>query len=284
MSKEKSFELDFAGQKITVEVGKIVKQANASCTVRCGDTMVLATIAMAKSPRLGGDFFPLSIEVREKMYAAGKIKGSRFVKREGRPTDGAMLDARMIDRGLRPLFNQEIRNEVQIVVTTLSYDQKNSANVLGLLAAGLVVHISDIPCAGPMAALRVAQIDGELVINPMVDQLEKADLNLVFSVYDGKVMMVDADANEANEDDMTKAFELGIKEAANLNTFAEQIRKEMGKEKQDENELVAANYAGCEVPLEEKQAVFEEAKKYFAPHLDKYLFNQPVGTREIVKL
>ncbi len=279
MFKVQRFETDFAGRKMAVEVGKLANQTNASCTVWYGDTVVLATAVMSKKPKQGIDFFPLSIEMQEKMYAAGKIKGSRFVKRDGRPTDNAVLDARMIDRGIRPLFNQEMRNEVQVVTTTLSYDEENSADVLAITAASVVLHISDIPWNGPLAGICVGRIGGEFIINPTETQLLQSEMKLVFSASHDKVLMVDAEGNEISEEIMAKAIKFGLEQVKPLLAFIENIRKEIGLEKLDEKELVESAYAGSEVSLSEKKAAFEEAKNFFAPQLDKYLFNQPKGTK-----
>lgn len=279
MFKEQKFELEFAGRKVKVEVGKMANQTNASCLVSYGDTMVLATAVMGKDPKSDYDFFPLQIEVREKMFAAGKIKGSRFVKREGRPSDNSVLDGRMIDRGIRPLFNQEIRNEVQIVITTLSYDDENSFNILSIIAASLALEISDIPWNGPLVGICVGRVNGEFIVNPTVAQLEQSDLKLVFSIQGEKVLMVDAEGKEVPEADMIKAFEFGILQAQPLLKFVESIKKEIGLPKKDENALVEEAQGKGKVPLSEKKAVFEEAKKFFEPQLEKYLFNQPVGTK-----
>jgi polyribonucleotide nucleotidyltransferase len=278
MLEHKSFEMDFAGKKLSVETGKVAKQVS-SCLVKYGDTVVLSTAVMGKTPREGMDFFPLQIEVREKMYAAGKIKGSKFVKGEGRPTDNAVLTGRMIDRGIRPLFNQKIRNEVQLVSTALSYDGENSFQILSITAAALALHLSDIPWNGPMVGINVGRIDGQLVVNPTKTEMEKSDLNLVLSIADGKVMMVDADGSEILDTDMETAFEFAIEQSKPLVEFIEKIRQEVGLEKKDEKELVESAIANAEVSLDEKKQVFEEAKKFFAPQLDKYLFNQPVGTK-----
>ena len=279
MFPKKTFSIDFAGRPLTVEVGKLALACNGVATVRHGDTVVLATAVMGKEPRTGIDFFPLTIEMQEKMYAAGKIKGSKFVKRDGRPTDNAVLDARMIDRGIRPLFNQEIRNEVQVATTTLSYDNENLADVLSITAAGLALHISDIPWHGPLVGICVGRIDGEFVLNPIATQLKSSDFKLVLSISGEKVLMIDAEGNEITEEDFNKAFEFAVKSAQPLLKFVEDIRKEIGLNKLDEETLIAAAYGAGEVSLKDKREAFEEAKKFFAPQLDKYLFNQPKGTK-----
>ncbi len=279
MFPNKKFELDFAGRKLSVEIGKLALACNGAATVRYGDTVVLATATMAKEPRTGIDFFPLMVEMQEKMYATGKIKGSKFVKRDGRPTDNAVLVSRMIDRGIRPLFNQELRHEVQIATTALSYDQENSAEVLSITAGSLALHISDIPWQGPLVGICVGRVNGELIINPTISQLKESDLKLTFSCGYDKVLMIDAEGQEINEADMAQAIKLGLDAARPLLDFCEKIRQEIGLAKIDENQLIAQAYAGGEVSLAEKKATFEEAKKFFAPQLDKYLFNQPKGTK-----
>ena len=163
--KSKVFETDFAGKKLIVETNELAQQANGSCTVRYGDTVVLATAVMG-GIREGADYFPLSVDYEERLYAAGKIKGSRWIKREGRPSDEAILTSRLVDRCIRPLFSKEIKNEVQVILTVLSFDQENDSDVVGLVAASAALAISDIPWAGPLAGLRVGRVDGELVINP----------------------------------------------------------------------------------------------------------------------
>jgi len=247
--------------------------------VQYGDTMVLATAVMNKKPRGGMNFFPLMVEFQDKLYAAGKIKGSRFIKREGRPTDHAVLNGRMIDRGLRPLFNEGIKNDVQVIITPLSVDEQSPTVVSGIIAASIALHISDIPWNGPLAGICVSKIDGELVVNPSNTQRDEAEMNMILSCTKGKIIMIDGDGKETPNDVIQSAFELGIKQADSLIAFIEDIRKEVGQEKQDVNDLIEmANPAG-EISVEEKKKAFDEAKKFFAPQLDKYLFNQPVGTK-----
>ncbi len=279
MFPNKKFETEFAGRKLKVEVGKLAQQCNGSCLVQYGDTVVLATAVMSKEPKTEIDFFPLTVEMQEKMYAAGKIKGSKFVKRDGRPTDTAVLDGRKIDRGIRPLFNQELRHEVQLATTTLSYDQENSADIVAINAGALALHLSDIPWHGPLAGLCIGKINGELIINPTESQLQQSEFKLQLSIAGEKIIMIDAEGKEINEEDLAAAFELSIKSAQPLLNFFEKIRQEIGLEKKNENELIEKAWAGMEISLAEKKLAFNEAKKFFAPQLDKYLFNQPRGTK-----
>lgn len=279
MFPNKKFEMEFAGRKLIVEIGKLAKQCNGSCLLQYGDTVVLATAVMSKEPKTDIDFFPLTVEMQEKMYAAGKIKGSKFVKRDGRPTDTAILDGRKIDRGIRPLFNQELRHEVQLATTTLSYDQENSADIVAINAGALALHLSDIPWHGPLVGLCVGKINGKLIINPTENQLAESEFKLQLSIVKDKIIMIDAEGKEINEEDLIQAFDLSIKAAQPLLEFMNKIRQEVGLAKQDENKLIEAAWANKEIPLIEKKKIFEEAKKFFTPQLDKYLFNQPHGTK-----
>jgi polyribonucleotide nucleotidyltransferase len=279
MFPNKKFETEFAGRKLTAEVGKVALQCNGAVLLTYGETVILATAAMGKEPRTGIDFFPLTVEMQEKMYAAGKIKGSKFVKRDGRPTDNAILDGRKIDRGIRPLFNQEIRHEVQLATTTLSYDEENSVDTLSITAGALAIHISDIPWNGPLVGICVGRVNGELIANPTESQLKESDLKLVLSCSKDKVLMIDAEGKEIDEATMYQAFEFGLKAVQPLIEFVEKIRSEIGLAKQDENALVEAAWADGEVTLADKKSAWAEAKKFFAPQLDKYLFNQPRGTK-----
>ncbi|MFA6228405.1 MAG: polyribonucleotide nucleotidyltransferase [Patescibacteria group bacterium] len=279
MFANKKFQTEFGGRTLTVELGKLAHQCNGAALVSYGETVILATAVMGKEPRMGIDFFPLQIEMVEKMYAAGKIKGSKFVKRDGRPTDNAILDGRMIDRGIRPLFNQEMRHEVQVATTVLSYDEENSVDVLAITAGSLALHISDIPWRGPLVGVCVGRVNGELILNPTESQLKESDFKLIFSAGYDKVLMIDAEGKEITEADMAQAIGFGLKAIKPLLDFIESIRKEIGLGKKDEAKLVEAAWANMEITLAEKKATFEEAKKFFAPQLDKYLFNQPKGTK-----
>src|SRR3989339_1905835 len=173
MPKKKKFETQWAGKTLSIEVGEYANQANGSCLVQYGNTVVLATAVMSEDKREGLDFFPLMTEYEERLYAAGRIKGSRFIKKEGRPTDEAVLIARYIDRAIRPLFDERIRNDVQVIVTCLAFDGENDPDVIGLIAASCALHISDIPWNGPIANIRVAQLDGQFIMNPSYTQREQ---------------------------------------------------------------------------------------------------------------
>jgi polyribonucleotide nucleotidyltransferase len=223
--KPQTFTKDFGGKKITVEVGKLAQQANGSCTVRIGDTVVLGTAVMSKGQRPGIDFLPLMVEYEERLYASGKIKGSRFVKREGRPTDEAILTARLIDRGIRPLFDKYVRNDIQVITTVLSYDGENDADILAMLAGSIALSISDIPFEGPLSGVRVGKIDDKLVINPERTTLPKSAFNLVVSGKDDKIMMLEAGSKEIPEAEMLEAIKFAVEHIQQLNAFQTEIVK-----------------------------------------------------------
>jgi len=181
------FETQWGGKTLTIETGKLANQASGSCTVQYGDTLILATAVMSAKPR-EVDFLPLSVEYEERLYAAGKIKGSRFIKREGRPTDEAILTGRMIDRSIRPLFSGDVRNDIQVILTVFSFDQENDSDIPALIGAAAALTISDIPWEGPIAAARVGFIPsedattgvgGEWVLNPTFEARLKSKLDLV---------------------------------------------------------------------------------------------------------
>jgi polyribonucleotide nucleotidyltransferase len=193
---------------ISIETGKMAKQANGSAVVRCGDTMVLVTATCSKEPREDLDFFPLSVEYQEKTYAAGKIPGG-FFKREGRPTEKAILSARLIDRPLRPLFPDGYKNDTQIVAFVISSDQENDGDVLATLGASVALSISDIPFNGPIAAVRVGKIGNELVVNPTYAQVDESSMELVIAGNEDSILMVEGESRELKEEEMLAALEFG---------------------------------------------------------------------------
>lgn len=263
------FETRWGGKTLTIEVGKYANQANGSCTVRYGDTIVLATATMSAETREGLDFFPLTVEYEEKLYAAGRIKGSRFIKKEGRPTDEAILTARFIDRAIRPLFDDRIRNEVQIIVTTLAFDGENDPDILGLIGASCALHISDIPWNGPIGCIRIGQINGEWVINPSYEARAKSILDLAFAGTSEKVLMVEAGAQEATEDIVLDAFWFGQKHINVPVQLIEDVQKAVGKEKQ-------------RMPLEKTQEqlhVEQLAKPFIIAQIKELFFASPKATK-----
>src|ERR1700736_3783724 len=180
------FETELAGKRLTVETGHVAEQANGAIMIRAGDTVLLVTAVASKTPREGIDFFPLPCDYEEKLYAAGRIPGS-FPRREGRPTEAAILTSRMIDRPMRPLFPKDYRNDVQIVATVLSTDQENDPATLAVTGASLALAISDIPHAGPVGCVRVGMLDGQLILNPTLSQLAESELDLVVAGTDDAI-------------------------------------------------------------------------------------------------
>ena len=245
MSK-KVFELDFYGRKIVVEHGQVAKQADGAVLVRYGDTVVLSTAVVNKTANLLSDFFPLMVLYQEKLYSVGKIPGG-FIKREGRPTDAATLAARMIDRPLRPLFPEDFKNEVQIVNTVLSVDQDNSPELTALLGSSLAVSISKIPFNGPVAAVKVGRVDGNLIINPTVEEAEKSDIDLTVAGTKDAINMVEAGAREVSEDDMLDALMFGHEAIKKLIAFEEEIIKSIGEEKMEYEKLEITDELRSEV-------------------------------------
>lgn len=233
---KKVFELDFYGRKIVVENGQLAKQADGAVLVRYGDTVVLSTAVVSKSANLLSDFFPLMVLYQEKLYSVGKIPGG-FIKREGKPTDAATLAARMIDRPLRPLFPEDFKNEVQIVNTVLSVDQDNSPELTAMFGSSLSVSISKIPFNGPVAAVKVGRVDGELVINPTIEQAEKSDIDLTVAGTKDAINMVEAGAREASEEDMLEALLFGHEAIKKLVAFQEEIIAEIGEETMEYDKL-----------------------------------------------
>ena len=244
------FKTEFAGRELSVEVGRYAEQANGHCVVRCGDTAVMVNVTMSKAPREGLDFFPLSVEFEEKQYSVGKIPGG-FIRREGRPSEKAILTSRLIDRPIRPLFPKGFYNDVQVVATAMSVDNNIPPDIYAMIGSSVALSISDIPFAGPTGSVTVGLIDGAYVINPDMEQREKSILHLTVSGTKDAVMMVEAGAKEVTEDEMLEAIMLAHAEIKKLVAFQEEIVAEVGKEK-----AVIDYY---KVPEEIQQAVREYA-------------------------
>ncbi len=244
MSSQK-FSTEIGGQKLEVEIGKLAQQAHGSCTVTYGETVVLATAVSSSNPREGIDYFPLMVDYEERLYAAGKIKGSRFIKREGRATDEAVLTSRLIDRSIRPLFKESERNDVQVVITVLSYDGINAPDFPSVIAASIALGISPIVWDGPLAGISIGHIGGEWVINPSVEAKGKSDLELFVSGSAKEVIMIEAGAKQVPESVMFEAIQFANKHLARLVEFINSVIKEVGKQKNvvklDEETMTARN-------------------------------------------
>ncbi len=227
---KREFRLEIGGRPLVLETGTLAQQANGSVMMRYGDTVVLVTATISKEPREGIDFFPLMVDYEERMYAVGKIPGG-WGRREGRPGETAVLSARMIDRPLRPLFPEGLRNDVQVVATILSVDQDNAPDITAMVGASAALSISDIPFGGPVGGVIVGRVDGQFVINPTLEQQEKSDLSLVVAGTLDAVTMVEAGAQEVPEDVLLDAIMFGHAEVKRLVAFQQEIAKEVGRPK-----------------------------------------------------
>ncbi len=278
---EIKFQTELAGHKLILETGKLAKQANAAVLARYGDTVVLATVTASKDAK-SLDFFPLTVNYEERLYAVGKIPGG-FIKREGRPSEKAILSSRLIDRGIRPLFPDGFRNEVHVIVTVLSVDQNCSPEITGIIATSAALSISNIPFNGPIAGVIVGLIDGNFVLNPNIEQMEKSKMHLVVAGTKEAINMVEAGADQIPEEKMLEAILFGHEEIKKIVNFIENMTKEIGQEKMEvqlhqvDEELkeTVTQYAKDKltnaIQVEEKQArqeaidaVFRETNEQFA--------------------
>ncbi len=266
---KKTFELNFRGRKIIVEHGEVAKQANGSVLVRYGDTVILSTVCVSKTANILSDFFPLMVLYNEKLYSVGKIPGG-FIKREGRPTDNATLAARMIDRPMRPMFPENFRNEVQVVNTVLSVEQDNSPELTAMFGSSLATSISEVPFDGPIAGVKVGHVDGNFIINPTPEELEKSDLDLTVAGTKEAINMVEAGAKEVSEELMLEALMFGHEAIKELVEFQETIIKEIGKPKMEyevleiTDELKTEVRALAEEKLNSAMRIKEKLEKYAA--------------------
>lgn len=226
-----SVSLDWGGRTLEIETGLFASQAGGAVTVRYGDTIILVTATMARTPRPGLDFFPLVVDFEERMYAAGKIPGSRFVRRETRPSENAILNSRLIDRSIRPLFPNGALNEVQIIVTTLSVDNENDTDIPALLGASAALMISEIPFDGPIAGAKIGMVDGDLVVNPTYEQIANGQLELVVASTANGVLMIESGASQVPEDTMTQAIEMAHRIVQPVLDLQKQLQDKVGKAK-----------------------------------------------------
>lgn len=232
LNPSKSFSINWAGRDLTISVGQLAQQANGSCTVQYGDTVVLVTATLGNTKE-DADYFPLMVDFEERLYAAGRIKGSRFIKREGRPTDEAVLSGRLIDRAIRPLFSDTLRNEVAVVATVFSHDQINDADIPGLIGASCALAISDIPWSGPIAAIRIGRRDGKFIVMPTYEETLIGDLDLVVAGTADKTLMVEAGAAQLTDADMLAAMKLAHAHLSPVIDLINQVRAATGKTKLD---------------------------------------------------
>lgn len=226
------FEMQLGGRTLTVETGKLAQMANGACTLRYGDTVLLVTATNSAKPKEGIDFFPLSVDFEEKLYSAGKIPGS-FIRREGKPSEKAILTSRLIDRPIRPLFPKGYRNDVQVVATVLSVDIDHNPDTVAMIGSSIALSISSIPFNGPTGSVSVGLVDGQFIINPTFEQREKSDMYLVVSGTKDAIMMVEAGSNEVSEEVMLNAILFAHEEIKKICDFVQNIANEIGKEKDE---------------------------------------------------
>ena len=261
----RSYSMELAGRTLTAKIVRVAEQANGACLMRCGDTTVLVTATASDKPREGIDFFPLSIDYEERLYSVGKIPGG-FIKREGRPSEKAVLTARCIDRPLRPLFPKDYRNDVAIVATVMSVDQDCAPEVLAMIGASLALNISDIPFTDPVSSVNIGYCDGALVVNPTAAQRETTRLNLTVSSKEDKVMMIEAGADEIPDALMMEAIHLAFDTNLQVVKFIQEITAKEGKEKAPYTEYVIPEDAyqlvtGFITDARMEDAVFAELKQ-----------------------
>ena len=280
MSK-KVFELDFRGRKLVIEQGEYAKQADGAVLVRYGDTVILSTAVVSDNANILSDFFPLMVLYQEKLYSVGKIPGG-FIKREGRPTDAATLAARMIDRPMRPMFPEDFRNEVQVVNTVLSVDTDNSPELSAMFGSSLATSISQIPFDGPIAGVKVGRVNGEFIINPTPDELEKSDIDLTVAGTTEAINMVEAGSKEVSEEDMLEALMFGHEAVKELCEFQKTIIKEIGLPKMEYEKLditdelreevksLAADKLDSAMRIKEKLAKYEAIDNVKKEVVSKY--------------
>jgi len=267
-----TYSTDLGGRTLTIETGKIAKQANGAVLIRYGETAVVVAVTGTTTPREGVDFFPLTVDYEEKMYAVGKIPGG-FIKREGRPAESAILTSRLIDRPIRPMFPDGYHNDVQIVATAVSVDPDNAPDIPAMIGASCALSISDIPFEGPIAGVRVGLIDGKFIVCPTVEQAKVSELNLAVAGTKDAILMVEAGAKEVSEETMLDAIWFAHGEIKKLVEFQEKIQAEVGKPKMEvpvyvpPAELVEEIKAYGEAKL--KAALMDADKKHREAMVDK---------------
>lgn len=273
--KPKTFKADLAGKELIIETGELAQQAGGSCTVRYGDTVVLATATMGDI-REGMDYFPLSVDYEEKLYAAGKIKGSRWIKREGRPSDEAILTSRLVDRAIRPLFPKEIKNEVQVVLTVLSFDGQNDPDAISLIAASAALSISNIPWNGPLAGVRIGRVENEWIINPTFEQRENSDLDFIIAGLEKKLLMLECEGQEVSEDIAYGSIEYALNNIDSIIKLINEVAKAVGKEKLFLKSAIADEEE--ETPEAQKELI-SKTQSWIETNIPKVLFDKKLTTK-----
>lgn len=286
--KTQQFKIPFGDTELIIETGKMAQLATGALTATWGGTVVLATAVVADEPREGIDFFPLLVDYEERFYAAGKISGSRFIKRENRPSEAAILAARLIDRPLRPLFPKNFRNDVQVVITVLSYDKEHDPAILGIIAASTAVMLTHAPFNGPVAAARIGLVGDKMVVNPTQSQLEKSKLDLVVAVAGDKVMMIEAGANEVDEKTVLEAIALAKKTAKPLIDLQQKMAKEVSRLSVPESDqAIHGEISKIVSPKELVQALMKMDKAEREQHLARFertIYEQLEGSYKLLDL
>ena len=271
MENNEDFKLNLGGRELKIELKNLAEQANGSCFVQYGDTLILATAVMSQEDKNKG-FFPLTVEYEERFYAAGKIMGSRYIRRESRPSDEAILTARLIDRTVRPRFPEDFFKEIQVVVTCLSWDTENDPDLLGLLGASLALSLSDIPWSGPIGAIRVGRANKEFILNPTYEQREKSDLDLVFAGIEnnGEILinMIEGEIQNLTEETILEAYQFSLSHLKKIIEFQKQIAEKRGEEK------IALPPPSYEPKLE------KEIKEFLGEKLEKALYRKEKKERQ----
>ncbi|NCU44393.1 polyribonucleotide nucleotidyltransferase [Candidatus Falkowbacteria bacterium] len=274
---------DWQGRPLTIKTGRLAHQADAAVTIQYGETVVMATVVEAKEAREDGDFFPLMVDFEERLYAAGIIKGSRWVKREGRPTDEAILSGRMIDRSIRPLFDESARRDVQVILTVLSVDQTNDYDIVALVAASAALRISGVNWRGPIGGVRVGRIDGQLIYNPTYEQRETSDLDLIVAGTAEKVIMIEAGAQEIPETEMLAAILAGQEALRGSIDLIEQLYQAVGPIEAKKSKTVRLSAEEVQTQ-ERKQQAQKIAEQWLSDHVEPILFDKVYYTKGQRKL
>lgn len=271
-SMEKSFSTNWLGRELIIKTGKLAKQADAAVTVQYGDTVVLATVVESKEER-DIDFFPLMVEFEERFYAAGIIKGSQWIKREGRPSDEAVLTGRMIDRSIRPLFDSSSRKEVQVVITVLSADGTNDYDVIALVAASTALSISGVKWHGPIAGIRVGRVEGKLIFNPTYEERKLSDMDVVIAGTDEKIIQIEAESNEVNEKDMYDALMAGKNELAPVVKLIKEMQSKVDIKVKKEKSNATESAEEKEKKANQEKNI-QLANDWLAKNVNKILFDK----------